>query len=491
MLWPLAGHKSGQSAASQIAGQIEPGNRHLKPFAYEAVGVSDATARDQMISTMAVLLDLPTESMVKPYLVKAGKASTAADLGGWYDYSPTYDWHTGTKAAERGFAPGHCFGQWMSGLARAYATTGDTRYKAKVQAMVESYSAAISPEFYRDLRFPAYTYDKLVLGLLDAQTLTDCQSALTALKQTTAAAEPFLPPRATQREVPIAGRDASYTWDESYTLPENLYLAYYQTQDYKYKTLAERFLLDDPLFNGLAEGKDKNILAGKHAYSYVNALCSAAMAYMAGGSIKYKNAAVNGYDIVLAQSYATGGWGPDEQLRALDSDDIFKSLSNTHNHFETPCGAYAHLKLTRYLTMITGASVYADSAERIMHNTIFGAKPLQKDGSAFYYSDYSENGKKVYSSHVWPCCAGGLAQVTADYGINIYLQGIRKADRDDIYVLQYLDSQINLQADNLPVMLQQSTQEETTTIYPQAQKPSRQARYSQAAHPELSSSNIG
>ncbi len=72
------------------------------------------------------------------------------------------------------------------------------------------------------------------------------------------------------------------------------------------------------------------------------------------------------------------------------------SLSKTHSSFETPCGSYAHFKLTRYLLRATRNSLYGDSMERVMYNTILGAKPLQPDGRTFYYSDYNFSGKKVY-----------------------------------------------------------------------------------------------
>jgi len=58
----------------------------------------------------------------------------------------------------------------------------------------------------------------------------------------------------------------------------------------------------------------------------------------------------------------------------------------------------------------------------MMYNTILGAKPLQGDGRAFYYSDYNAKGRKVYSTHQWPCCSGTLPQVAADYRINTYFR---------------------------------------------------------------------
>ena len=59
--------------------------------------------------------------------------------------------------------------------------------------------------------------------------------------------------------------------------------------------------------------------------------------------------------------------------------------------------------------------------ERVMYNTVLGAKPLMADGRTFYYSDYNFAGRKVYrDDQHWACCSGTLPQVAADYRINTY-----------------------------------------------------------------------
>ena len=72
-----------------------------------------------------------------------------------------------------------------------------------------------------------------------------------------------------------------------------------------------------------------------------------------------------------------------------------------------------------------------------MYNTVLGAKPLQPDGTAFYYSDYNFKGQKGYSNHRWPCCSGTLPQVAADYRINTYFH-----DANDLYVNLYIPSSV-------------------------------------------------
>ena len=139
-------------------------------------------------------------------------------------------------------------------------------------------------------------------------------------------------------------KDESWTWDESYTISENLFLAYQRGAGERYRKLGVQYL-DDEYYGPLAEGRSD--FAGRHAYSHVNSLCSAMQAYLTLGDAKYLRVARNGFDFLAAQSFATGGWGPDELLRAPDSDDVNASLTNSHSSFETPCGSYAHFKLTR------------------------------------------------------------------------------------------------------------------------------------------------
>jgi DUF1680 family protein len=179
------------------------------------------------------------------------------------------------------------------------------------------------------------------------------------------------------------------------------------------------------------------VLAGEHAYSHVNAFSSAMQAYLTQGSEKHLRAARNGFAMLSEQSYATGGWGPDEGLIEPGKGRLGESLNKTHASFETPCGAYGHFKITRYLLQVSQDSRYGDSMERVLYNTILGAKPILPDGTSFYYSDYDAGARKVYHRDKWPCCSGTLPQLAADYHISIYLRSPA-----GVYVNLYVPSKL-------------------------------------------------
>jgi uncharacterized protein len=157
--------------------------------------------------------------------------------------------------------------------------------------------------------------------------------------------------------------------------------------------------------------------------------------------------------MVQEQSYATGGWGPDEAFVVPGTGGLDSSLSTTHASFETPCGAYGHFKITRYLLRVSRDSRYGDSMERILYNTIAGATPILADGTSFYYSDYNNSARKVHHRDKWPCCSGTFPQLTADYGISSYYQA-----HDGIYVNLFLPSRLSWLQNNTRVSVTQKTQ---------------------------------
>jgi DUF1680 family protein len=408
---------AGAAAFGKIANSPSDSRIKWRPAAYSEVTLGEGPLLKQFAAQHATLLAMDDDALLKPFRTAAGLAAPGPDLGGWYNEASSFD----PPADMHGFIPGHSFGQYVSSLARAYAITGNEQTRAKVSRLIEAYAASVSSKFYQGYPLPAYTFDKLNIGLIDAHEFAHDARALKVLDATLDAALPRLPEKALTREEMSARPhpNAAHTWDESYTLPENLFLAWRRGAGERYRSLASRFLLDGAYFDPLARGE--NVLPGKHAYSHMNALSSAMQAYLNLGDPKYLKAAQNGFAFIQAQSFATGGWGPDERFLVPGSGALGESLHTTHASFETPCGAYGHFKATRYLLGVTGETRYGDSMERVLYNTILGVLPMQSDGTSFYYADYNFNGGKSYFDYRCPCCSGTMGQITADYGISAYL----------------------------------------------------------------------
>ena len=407
----------------------------LSIFQYSQVQLLAGPFRRQFDQNHDVFLHLDEDALLKPFRQRAGLPAPGPDMGGWYDnatdFNPQGNFH--------GFIAGHSFGQYVSGLARAYAITGSKRTQEKVHRLVQAYAETVEPsgKFYIDYRLPAYTFDKTCCGLIDAHQFANNPHALDVLWRSTQAVLPHLPEKALSRPEQAARphKDVAYTWDESYTLPENLFLAYQRSRDSRYRDLGVRFI-EKEYFDPLAE--NQNVLPREHAYSHVNALSSAMQAYFVLGDEKYLRAARNGFRMVQEQSYATGGWGPDEAFVVPGTGALEASLGKTHSSFETPCGAYGHFKISRYLLRVTRDSTYGDSMERVLYNTIAGASPILPDGTSFYYSDYNNLARKIHHKDKWPCCSGTFPQLAADYGISSYYQA-----SDGVYVNLFLPSRVS------------------------------------------------
>jgi uncharacterized protein len=443
------GRKQSWAAGSSLATAASAITPPLSTFKYSEVQLLDGPLKEQFDHNHDVFLHLNEDALLKPFRQREGMAGPGPDMGGWYDnaddFSPPENFHA--------FVPGHSFGQYVSALARAYAVTGHKPTQEKVHRLVRGFGQTVEPsgKFYAGYHLPAYTYDKTSCGMIDAHEFANCPDALDVHWRATQAALPYLPEKALSRAEQRARphKNVADTWDETYTLPENFFLAYLRSGKSQYRDLAVRFIEQD-YFGPLAE--DHNVLPGEHAYSHVNALSSAMQSYLVLGDEKYLHAARNGFRMVQDQSFATGGWGPDEAFVEPSKGLLDASLGTTHASFETPCGAYGHFKITRYLLRVTRDSRYGDSMERVLYNTIAGATPMLADGTTFYYSDYNNSGRKVHYRDKWPCCSGTFPQLTADYGISAYFQS-----RDGVYVNLFLPSRVSWMENNTQCSLTQMT----------------------------------
>jgi DUF1680 family protein len=409
----------------------------LREFDYKDVRLTGGPLKDQYDHIHTHYLGLDNDRLLKVYRQHAGLAAPGRDMGGWYDPD--------------GFVPGHSLGQYISGLARIGRTTGDPACLRKARELVQGFGAAFEANTNpfagpnSERVWPAYVMDKHIIGLLDAYQLGGCQPARELLPKVIAGALPFVSPTSRDR---IGKKDPPY--DETYVLPENLFTVHRVTGEPRFRELAMRYLLDKEYFDPLAAGED--VLPSKHAYSHAIALSSAAKAYFELGDPKYRAAIVNAWRFLDAQRYASGGFGPDEQFVTPGRGALFESLARTKDHFETPCGSYASMKLARYLLRATGDARYGDGLERVVYNALLAVKSPDSDGDYPYYSTYGVHAVKEFYPHKWPCCSGTLVQGVADYVLNIYFQSANA-----VYVNLFVPSEVTWARKGSTVQLVQET----------------------------------
>ncbi len=421
--------------------QTASSRERLHTFDYADVQLTGGPLKDQFDRVHASYLALDNDRLLKVYRQRAGLPAPGQDMGGWYDAN--------------GFVPGHSLGQYISGLSRYARSTGDPAATAKVRALVRGYSATLGPENYpyaskvASTTWPCYILDKYEIGLLDAYNLAGVREARELLPRVIEGALPYIPDHGYDRG-PKSPKQAPY--DETYILPENLFNSYALTGNRQYLDLARKYLLNAEFFAPLAQSQ--NVLPGEHAYSHVIALSSAAKAYLVLGDSQHLEAIQHAWDMLVAtQQYASGGWGPKEKFVQPHTGQLYDSLNATTDHFETPCGCYAQMKLARYLLRFTGESRYGDGLERVLYNTLLGAKDTDGNGNYFYYSNYHALAQKGYYPQKWPCCSGTLVQGVADYPRNIYFH-----DADGLYVNLFTPSEVRWNMNGTSIHLVQQTE---------------------------------
>jgi hypothetical protein len=431
--------------------------KFLEPFNYDGVRLQDGMLKTQYDTARDYFYNIPNDDILKGFRERAGLQAPGDNLGGWYSGDPSVVswWSKG--------AYNH-FGQWLSGMTRMSKAAGDSALGEKAIHLMLEWARTIEPDGFffcsRQPNAPHYIYDKTVGGLVDLCEYSGRKDALPLLEKITDWAINNLDR--------IRKPDMGTEW---YTLSENLYRAYTLTGNSRYKTFGDVWQYT-AYWKAFTSGSE---LArhGHHAYSHVNTMSSAAMAYAVTGDTEFLKTVANAYDwLEQTQFYATGGYGPDEVLVPPDGS-LGKSLETTSSSFETVCGTWAGFKLARYLMQFTGQARYGDWIEKLAYNGIGAALPMAPKGSTFYYSDYQLGGgrKVYYPDATWPCCSGSYPQTVADYHNIIYFR-----DPESLYVNLFVPSEVTWNRHGDEVVVVQETRypesdSTTLTIRPKRSTP--------------------
>ncbi|WP_410611694.1 beta-L-arabinofuranosidase domain-containing protein [Amycolatopsis sp. lyj-109] len=363
------------------------------PFPLGAVRLQAGPFLDNMNRQLAYFRFVDADRLLHTFRTNAGLASSAQPCGGWE--SP------GTELR------GHSTGHLLSGLAQAYANTGDTAYQSKGDYLVDAlavcqaaspgrgfhagYLSAFPENFFDRLESgqsvwaPYYTLHKIMAGLLDQYLLAGNQQALDVLLRKAAWTKTRTDPLSvTQMQAALR--------TEFGGMPEVLTNLYQVTGDANHLATAQRFD-HAQILDPLAANQDR--LSGFHANTQIPKIIGAIREYHATGTTRYRDIATNFWRIVLDHhSYVIGGNSDGEYFQTPDA--IAGRLSDTTCEV---CNTYNMLKLTRQLFFTNPVPEYMDYYELALFNQILGEQdPNSSHGFVTYYTPLRAGGIKTYAN---------------------------------------------------------------------------------------------
>lgn len=417
--------------------------REARAFDLADVRLLDGPFKKAMMLDAEYLLRLEPDRLLSWFRKEAGLKPKGEVYGGW---------------EARGVA-GHSLGHYLSACAMMFASTGDPRFRDRVNYIVNDlelcqrengngYLAAIpngkkifSEVSAGDIRsqgfdlnggwVPWYTLHKLFAGLLDVNHYCGNTKALAVAVKLADWANTTL---ANLTEEQFQRMLAC----EHGGMNESLAELYARTGNEKYLRLSRRFH-HQAVLEPLTRREDR--LRGLHANTQIPKLIGLARRYELTEDAADKIAAEFFWDrVVRHHSYVTGGnsdgehFGPPDQLNDRLSDNTTEV-----------CNTYNMLKLTRHLFEWHASAEYADYYERALYNHILGSQNPD-DGMVCYYVPLKAGGRKTYSTpfdSFW-CCVGTGIENHAKYGDAIYFHS-----DDGLWVNLFIPSQLTWRAKRL------------------------------------------
>jgi len=413
--------------------------------------------KNAMDRDAAYLLRLEPARLLHRFMVNAGLPPAGEVYGGW----------------ESEGLSGHTLGHYLSACSMMWASTGDDRFRERVDAIVDAlekcqrarksgYVGAIPNEdsiFWKlqhgiikssgfDLNggwSPWYTVHKVMAGLTDAYDYASNTKALTIAQGMADWAEVIL-------------RDLNDTQLEQMRhceyggMNDVLVHLFEITGEKKYLTLSYKFH-DHFVLGELAQQHD--VMPGKHSNTNVPKLIGCARRFELTGNPKDKTAASFFWKtMVNTQTYVIGGnsnyeyCGPAGKLNDRISDATCET-----------CNTYNMLKLTRHLFALEPKSDLMDFYERGLYNHIL-ASQHPETGMMCYFVPLRMGTRKEFSDpfNTFTCCVGSGMENHSKYTEGIYAAG----SEGSLYINLFIPSELNWVAKGLRVKLLTSYPEEGT-----------------------------
>ena len=386
----------------------------------------------------AYLLEIEPDRLLHRFHEYAGLKIKGEIYGGW----------------ESETISGHTLGHYLSACALMYASTGDQRFKQKVdyivselalcqQARKTGYVGGVPNEdtvFAQvargDIRskgfdlngawVPWYTMHKVMAGLMDAYLYCDNDQSLTILNKICIWIDNEL------KGLNDAQIQKMLDCEQG-GMNEALVNMYAITGNPLYLSLSYKFH-HKAVLDSLARQKD--VMQGRHSNTNIPKIIGCVRRYELTGSVSDSTIAdYFWHTIVYHHTYVNGGNSNYEYLGA--EDKLNDRLSD--NTTET-CNTYNMLKLTRHLFSINPRAEYADFYERALYNHILATQE-KEEGMMCYFVPLRMGGQKSYSdkfNSFW-CCVGSGIENHAKYGEAIYY----RASDGGLFVNLYIPSELN------------------------------------------------
>lgn len=349
---------------------------------------------------------------------------------------------------------GHTTGHYLSGLALAYAATGDERFQKKIGYMAaelarcqDAFAASgqYAPGFlsayteeqfdllekftrYPEIWAPYYTLDKIMSGLYDCHTLAGNQQALNILVK--------LGDWVYRRLSRLTRETRNAMW-AMYIAGEfggmlGTMVKLYQLTGTKEHLEAARFFWNEKLFYPMSQGVDT--LEDMHANQHIPQIIGAMDLYQTVGEEENWRIGKNFWDIAAGRhAYCIGGVGETEMFHAAGSTCRYLTDKAAES-----CASYNLLRLTGQLFPYTLNGEMLDYYENTLCNHIMASCSHDNTGGTTYFMPLGPGGVKEYSTVENTCCHGTGMESRFRYIENIFAQ-----DENFVYINLLVDAALS------------------------------------------------
>lgn len=411
--------------------------QRIKPFPLNQVTLHHSPFERAQQVNVGYLLALDADRLLAPYLREAGLRATSQGYGNW----------------ESDGLDGHIGGHYLSALSLAWAATGDTGIRnrldymlaelARAQQQSDGYLGGIpeSQPFWKEISqgniradlfslnerwVPLYNIDKIFNGLLDAYVIGEREVA-----------KPML--RALGEWMLAVTQNLTKTQVQQMLISEHGGLnAVFADMakifnDKRYLDLADIFTHESVILP-LAKAQDR--LTGLHANTQIPKIIGALKLSEINDDANLKNTAHFFWQTVSQQrSVSIGGNSVREHFHTKDD---FSEMIEDIEGPET-CNTYNMLKLSKLLFLETGDTRFLAFYERATYNHILSSQHPEH-GGLVYFTSMRPGHYRTYSSvhdSMW-CCVGSGIENHSKYGELIYAH-----NDNDVWVNLFIPSTLH------------------------------------------------